>query len=274
MSQRGEKLWALIEDNYLGLDAPALEESFARHLEYSQAKTRFTATPHDAFKSACYAVRDRIMEQWNDTQRAYYEVNAKRVYYLSLEFLLGRALGNALINLGIRGEMRQALEELGQSLESLEEQEPDAGHRNGGLGRLAACYLDSLATLQLPGYGYGIRYDYGIFEQQIRDGQQVEHPDPWLRFGHPWEIVRPEYQYRVRFGGHVHQRRDETGKLRHELHGTTDVFALAYDVPIPGYRNGTVNTLRLWRARAFQEFDLADFNGGDYLAGVEEKNLS
>ena len=156
MSQRGEKLWALIEDNYLGLDAPALEESFARHLEYSQAKTRFTATPHDAFKSACYAVRDRIMEQWNDTQRAYYEVNAKRVYYLSLEFLLGRALGNALINLGIRGEMRQALEELGQSLESLEEQEPDAGLGNGGLGRLAACFMESMATLGLPAVGYEI----------------------------------------------------------------------------------------------------------------------
>jgi starch phosphorylase len=268
------RLWSLVEDFYLASDGEALLRSLAAHVEYSQAKTRHTATPFDWYASLALTVRDRLMERWNDTQAAYYEANAKRVYYLSLEFLMGRTLGNALLALGMTDEITRVLNDLGQHLEELREIEPDAGLGNGGLGRLAACFLDSLATLQYPGYGYGIRYDYGIFEQVIRDGQQVERPDRWLRYGNPWEIVRPEYAVTVRLGGRVELQPDARGEARRVWVEDRAVQAIPFDTPIPGYGNDTVNTLRLWSAAAVEEFDLGPFNRGDYVAAVSEQILS
>ncbi|HVO17925.1 MAG TPA: glycogen/starch/alpha-glucan phosphorylase, partial [Anaeromyxobacter sp.] len=198
----------------------------------------------------------------------------KRVYYLSMEFLLGKALESNLINLGLLDAMRDALDGLGLDLEDLYPEEPDAGLGNGGLGRLAACFLDSMATLALPAYGYGIRYEFGIFDQEIREGWQVERPEEWLRFGNPWEIPRPEHQLPVRFYGRTEHYADERGKLRVRWVDARRVLGMPYDTPIAGFRNGTVNTLRLWRARASEEFDLGDFNRGDYLAAVEDKNVS
>ena len=269
-----DRLWSFIEQTYLPSDKESLQRSFARHMEYSQARTRFTATPLDCFKAAAYAVRDRIMERWNDTQQAYRASKAKRVCYLSLEFLLGRALGNNLLNLGLTGPLGDALQEFGYDLEELQQQEADAGLGNGGLGRLAACFLDSLATQRLPAVGYGIRYEWGIFEQRIDRGSQVERPDPWLRRGFPWEIVRPEYEYAVGFGGSVTSAPDEQSEgdeLRFTWQPAETVLALAHDVPVVGHGNDTVNTLRLWSAQADQEFDLRHFNRGDYVAAVEQR---
>ncbi len=269
-SQR-DSLWSFIEQTYLPSDREALQRSFASHLEYSQARTRYTATSVDCFKAAAFAVRDRIMERWNDTQQAYRSSKAKRVCYLSLEFLMGRALGSNLLNLGLKGPLGEALAEFGYDLEELQQQEADAGLGNGGLGRLAACFLDSLATQQLPAVGYGIRYEWGIFEQRIEGGAQVERPDPWLRHGFPWEIVRPEYEYPVGFGGTVSSQRDEQGELRFVWTPAESVRALAHDVPVVGYRNETVNTLRLWGAKADRQFDLQHFNWGDYVAAVQQR---
>lgn len=266
-----EKLWSLIEDRYLALDKESLQSSFANHMEYSQSKTRYTAQEFDCYKSAAYAIRDRLMERWNDTNQTYFHKNVKRVYYLSLEFLMGRAFSNTLINLGVYSEMEEAMREFGYSLENLIEIEPDAGLGNGGLGRLAACFLDSMATLQLPGEGYGLRYDYGIFEQKIVDGHQVESPENWLRFGYPWEIVRPEYQYVVQFYGNVRSCTDKEQKQVLVWENTEKVLALPYDIPIPGYKNDTANTLRLWSAKATKEFELREFNMGDYIGAVESK---
>ncbi|HUV08911.1 MAG TPA: glycogen/starch/alpha-glucan phosphorylase, partial [Spirochaetia bacterium] len=196
------------------MDAQTLKESFWRHLEYSLAKDEYSATLRDNFKSLALTVRDRLFERWIETQQSYYDNLSKRVYYLSLEFLIGRTLGNAVMNLGIEGQVEKAVVELGNDLEALEEIESDAGLGNGGLGRLAACFMDSMAALQLPAYGYGIRYDYGIFFQRIHNGFQVETPDNWLRYGNPWEIERPEYLYPVRFYGKSEQYTDEKGKTR------------------------------------------------------------
>ena len=176
-----------------GMDPDSLQESFVNHLEFSLAKDEYSATDHDRFTALALTVRDRLIERWIETQQTYYREDAKRVYYLSLEFLMGRALGNSLINLGIYDEMKEGLAELGYDLEELRGEEGDAGLGNGGLGRLAACFLDSMATLELPAYGYGLRYEYGIFTQRIYDGFQVEAPDNWLRYGNPWEIPRPEF---------------------------------------------------------------------------------
>lgn len=261
-----EKLWSLIEDRYLALDKESLQSSFANHMEYSQSKTRYTAQEFDCYKSAAYAIRDRLMERWNDTNQTYFHKNVKRVYYLSMEFLMGRAFSNTLINLGVYSEMEEAMREFGYSLENLIEIEPDAG-----LGRLAACFLDSMATLQLPGEGYGLRYDYGIFEQTIVSGYQVESPENWLRFGYPWEIVRPEYQYVVHFYGNVSSYTDKAQKQVLVWENTEKVLALPYDIPIPGYKNNTANTLRLWSAKATKEFELREFNMGDYIGAVESK---
>jgi starch phosphorylase len=252
----------------------SLQRAFAHHLEYSLAKDEYTATPRDRFVSLALAVRDRLVERWIRTQQTYYERDAKRVYYLSLEFLLGRTLGNSLVNLGLEETAHRALHELGYDLEALEETEWDAGLGNGGLGRLAACLLDSMATLELPAYGYGIRYEYGIFFQRIVAGHQVETPDTWLRYGNPWEIGRPENLYPVRFYGWVREDTDERGHLRHEWVDTRDVMAMAYDTPIPGFKNDTVNTLRLWAAKSTREFDLEHFNYGDYEKAVLDKNQS
>jgi starch phosphorylase len=250
----------------LGTDAPALKQAILEHLEYTLAELPgHVDSAWEPYVALALAVRDRLVQRWVRTQDRYYEVDAKRVYYLSLEYLIGRTLGNSLVNLELEDECRQALEELGYSLEDLREAEWDAGLGNGGLGRLAACFLDSLATLGYPAYGYGLRYDYGIFHQRIVDGSQVEIADSWLRYGNPWEIARPSDRFRIQFFGRV-----EGGRWA----DTSDVFATPYDTPVPGFRTGTVNTLRLWSARAVREFDLGEFNMGDYIGAIESRARS
>jgi starch phosphorylase len=258
-------------NEFLGMDVESLEESFVHNLEFAQAKDEFSATEYDNFRSLALTVRDRLFERWIVTQQGFYSRKAKRVYYLSLEFLMGRALGNAILNLGLEQETSRAMQELGYRLESLEDREYDAGLGNGGLGRLAACFLDSMATLALPAYGYGIRYEYGIFFQRIQGGAQVETPDNWLRHGNPWEVERPEFMYPVQFYGQVSQRTDADGRLRFDWQDTQVIMAMAYDTPIPGYRNDTVNNMRLWAAKSTREFDLDYFNHGDYERAVSDK---
>jgi starch phosphorylase len=214
------------------------------------------------------------MERWNQTRHAYDANDSRRLCYLSMEYLMGRTLSNAALNLGISDSTRQALQQLGLELETVAEHEHDAGLGNGGLGRLAACFLDSCATLQLPVLGYGLRYQYGMFRQHIIGGYQVEEPDHWLRDGHPWEIERAEYAQRIHFGGRSESYRDAGGIQRMRWIDTHDVLAIPYDVPIPGYHNGTVNTLRLWSAAATDEFDLEEFNAGDYPEAVAAKNAA
>ena len=259
---------------FLGMDVESLKESFVHNLEFALAKDEFSATDRDKFNSLALTVRDRLIERWIETQQSYYRRKCKRVYYLSLEFLIGRALGNAVINLGLERNVEQALLELGTSMEELQELEHDAGLGNGGLGRLAACFLDSMATLALPAYGYGIRYEYGIFFQRIRAGAQIETPDNWLRYGNPWEIERPEHLYPVHFYGRVSQSEDEKGRTVFDWVDTRTVMAMAYDTPVPGYRNGTVNNMRLWAAKSTREFDLDYFNHGDYELAVSDKDRS
>ncbi len=261
-------------NDFMGRDIESLKISFVNHLEYSCGKDEYSATKHDGFKSMAYTTRDRLIEKWVETQQTYYDNDAKRVYYLSLEFLIGRTLGNSLINIDLYDSSRKALEEVGYNLEEVEEMEWDAGLGNGGLGRLAACFLDSMATLELPAYGYGIRYEYGIFFQRIVNGYQIEKPDNWLRYGNPWEFSRPEYLYFVHFYGKVHQYIDNNGVLRNEWVDSDKVLAMGYDTPVPGYQNNTVNNLRLWSAKATREFNLDYFNHGDYERSVSEKSSS
>jgi len=263
-----------LKGEFLSADAKSLQKSFARHLESSLVKDDYSATELDIYKSLSYTVRDRLVERWIATQQTYYDRDVKRVYYLSLEFLLGRVLGNNLVNLNFIEECCRAMHELGFELEEICEQEWDAGLGNGGLGRLAACFLDSMATHEFPAYGYGIRYEYGIFSQRIQDGYQIETPDNWLRYENPWEIARPEYLYPIQFYGRVHQYRDANGILKTEWLDTQGVMAMAYDIPIPGYGNNTVNNLRLWEAKSTREFDLSYFNKGDYIKAVEDKQRS
>lgn len=252
-------------------DSPeAIRDGFANHLKYDLAEDRYTATPHDRFLALGWAVRDRLVKGWIRTQQAHHYRKVKRVYYLSLEFLMGRAMANNVINLGIENQVGEALASLGIDWRKLCELEEDAGLGNGGLGRLAACFLDSLATLDIPAYGYGIRYDYGIFRQKIENGRQVEEPDDWLRYGSPWEIARPDYRIPVHFGGRVVSEH-VNGKLQHRWVDTQPIFGIPYDRPVVGYGAATVNTLRLWSARGTEEFDFADFNAGDYIGAVEHK---
>ena len=257
-----------------GMNADSIQLSFANHLEYSLSKDQYTATNRDLYYSLALTARDRLVERWIHTQQCYYQHDAKRVYYLSAEFLMGRLLINNLINLGIYAEAQKAMEALHIDLEEISENEPDMGLGNGGLGRLAACFMESMATLEIPAYGYGIRYEFGIFDQAIRDLGQVELPEIWLKYGNPWEIPRPEYTLTVHFYGRVKQITLPDGTLKTEWVDTSDVIGIAYDTPIDGYGNDTVNTLRLWSARASKEFDLKYFQGGDYLKAVEEKNIS
>jgi len=219
-------------------------------------------------------VRDRLIERWMETMRTYYRKDVKRVYYLSLEFLMGRTLGNSLHNMLIYDDFQEAVDEIGLDLNTLEYIEDDAGLGNGGLGRLAACFLDSMATLRLPGYGYGIRYEYGMFTQRVENGHQVEYPENWLRRGNSWEFPRPEVLYPVRFYGHVVQYRDNQGRPQFRWENADQVMAMAYDTPIPGYGTNTVNNLRLWAAKATRDFELTYFNEGDYARAVEAKNAS
>ncbi|HEX9023230.1 MAG TPA: glycogen/starch/alpha-glucan phosphorylase [Geobacteraceae bacterium] len=256
----------------LGMDVLSLVNDFRRYYTYSLGRDRHSRSAHYAYQALVLTLRERLMERWKQTRYAYEEADCKQAYYLSLEFLMGRALGNAMLNLGLQEDTTLALQCLGMELEELAESEHDAGLGNGGLGRLAACFLDSCATLQLPVTGYGIRYDYGMFRQQIVEGEQVEYPDHWLRDGNPWEIERPEYTQRVCFGGRTEYRRNAAGRLSVHWVDTNDVLAVPYDVPIPGYKNNTVNTLRLWRAAATDEFDLGEFNAGLYPESVAAKN--
>jgi len=248
-----------------------LQRSFLRHLQYTIVKDKFSATKADLYLALSYAVRDMLVERWLDTQQSYYNNDSKRVYYLSMEFLMGRTLGNSLINLGLMDEWENALKEMGIDVKDLQESEWDAGLGNGGLGRLAACFLDSMATMALPAYGYGIRYEYGMFYQSIVDGNQHETPDNWLRYGNPWEFPRQEHLHQIKFQGRVIEFTGDNGEKRHSWIDTTDVMALAYDVPIPGYGNDTVNTMRLWTAKSTRDFELMSFNQGNYLGAVESK---
>jgi len=257
-----------------GQDRDSLRHSLCNRLIYSLGKDPITATHRDWFLTTADAVRERLIERWMETMRSYYESDVKRVYYLSMEFLIGRLLSNSLMNMGFYEECREALEDLDLDINRIKELEGDAGLGNGGLGRLAACFLDSMATLSLPGYGYGIRYEYGMFYQKIENGAQVEHPDNWLRYGNPWEFPRPEVIFPVKFGGRVVQFKDDQGRCHFHWVDTEDVMAMAYDTPVPGYDTNTVNNMRLWSAKASRDFNLKYFNEGNYIKAVEDKNES
>ena len=255
-------------------DQLSFEQSLSNHMMYTEGKLAKTATERDWYEASAHSVRDHLIEKLSETIDNNYAEDPKRVYYLSLEFLIGRTLSNAALNLGIQPELRDGLKALGQDLEHIEELETDAALGNGGLGRLAACFLDSMASLDVPGMGYGIRYEYGMFNQRIEHNQQIEYPDNWLRYGNPWEFQRPERLYPVKFMGYVVNL--STGKGSNEHHHWVDnetVMAMAYDVPIPGYKTETVNSLRLWAAKAPREFDLESFNAGDYIGAVQEKEV-
>ncbi len=258
----------------LGTDRASLIKSLSNRLIYSLGKDPITATHRDWFHTTAYAVRERLIERWMETMRSYYRSDAKRIYYLSMEFLTGRLLTNNLMNMGFYRDCKHALADLELEIERISELESDAALGNGGLGRLAACFLDSMASLSLPGYGYGIRYEYGMFTQRIENGFQVEHPDNWLRYGNPWEFQRPEVLYPVRFGGRVVQFKDEQGHLRFHWVDTEDVMAMAYDTPVPGFGTNTANNMRLWSAKASRDFNLKYFNEGNYIKAVEDKTES
>ena len=263
-----------IEDDRTSLHPDALRRAFFDHLKYSRGNPLDTATAYDRYVALALSIRDRLVERWVATERAYAESKAKRVYYLSAEFLLGRLLLSNLQALGVERSYRDVLHELLIDLDDLLEQEPEPGLGNGGLGRLAACFLDSMATLGLPGLGYGIRYEFGIFEQEIHGGEQVERADEWLRFGNPWEIARPELAVEVGFGGVSQSVPDGSGGYRVVWAPQDRVLGVPHDVPIAGYRNNTVNSLRLWAAKASREFDFGMFNAGDYVHAVEGKNAT
>ena len=254
--------------------ASGLRKSFVDHVEYTRGKSYDSASPFDRFTALALTVRDRLARSWVETQRRYAKHDVKRAYYLSAEYLLGRALGNNLISAGLWPQAQEALKDAGLDLTTMLEMEPDAGLGNGGLGRLAACFLDSLASLDMPGMGYGIRYEFGIFTQEIINGYQVERADEWLKFGNPWEIVRPDRAVPVRFFGHVEHHQEPDGTQSARWVGGKTVLGVPWDTPIAGFGGRTVNTLRLWQARASAEFDFALFNDGDYERSVVEKNDS
>jgi len=257
----------------LGNDEKSLESSFLHYL-YNTFGRNLHSSGYYLFKAMSYSVRDRLMARWRDTWLSHYEAGTKKAYYLSMEFLIGRSLGNNLLNAGIEEPMRSMLGRLGMSLEEVEAAERDAGLGNGGLGRLAACFMESCATLQLPVMGYGLRYKYGMFRQRIQNGYQVEDPDPWLRQGeYPWEVQRADYTCVIPFGGSTRRYKDpHDGRLIIHWEHDEEVLAVPYDVPIAGYRNETVNTLRLWSATSAEDFKLSEFNAGSYFEAVAEKN--
>ncbi len=267
-----EKLiWA---DLHKEMTSKGIKMSFFVNRIFTLAKDNYSSTIYDNYRALAFTIRDRIVERWMQTQQRYHKENLKRVYYLSMEFLIGRLLGNFIYNLGIEKQTYEAVEDLGFDVDELREQEADAGLGNGGLGRLAACFLDSMATLSIPAHGYGIRYDYGIFKQKIENGNQVEIPDEWLSLGCPWEFPRPEYTVTVKFYGRVDTSCDFNNNLCSHWVDTQDVLAVPYDIPIIGYKNDVVNTLRLWSARSTEGFDLEYFNNGDYEEAVYRKIFS
>ncbi|OQW95237.1 MAG: glycogen phosphorylase [Beggiatoa sp. IS2] len=274
MTESAKKRIHLEKGDFLGLDAQSIQEGVRKHLNYTIAKHSVTATDRDWYNALAYTIRDRLTERWMSTIHGQYHHDAKRVYYLSMEFLTGRMLINSVVNMGLYEECCQAIADLGMPPHLIWEVEPEPALGNGGLGRLAACFLDSMATLNLPGFGYSIRYEYGIFRQSINDGYQVEHPDNWLRYNNPWEFPRSEMFYPVRMGGRVVEYTDEKGRKGHDWVDTEEVIATASDIPVPGYGAKTVNNLRLWSAKSTHDFDLRYFNEGNYIKAVEDKNYS
>jgi starch phosphorylase len=264
----------LLQAPALPMTAEAMFSDFTHYFRRTLGRRTIHTRQPFLYQSVVLATRDRLMERWNQTRIAVQRDQSRRVCYLSLEFLMGRLLRNALQSLGTEGATAEALDRLGLDLEDLYEREQDAGLGNGGLGRLAACFLDSCATLRLPVIGYGIRYHYGMFHQRIEDGFQIEEPDDWLRDGFPWEIKRIELTQTIKFGGQSTAYTDSAGETRHTWVDTHDVLAIPYDIPIPGYRNDIVNTLRLWSAGATDEFDLEEFNAGSYADAVASKNAA
>lgn len=267
--KKTETLWALMS-SYIPRDVQTIQTNLVNHLEYTLARTRFNFDKSACYKACALTVRDRLIESWNDTQQHLTVQNPKRVYYLSLEFLMGRSLKNALVNIDMEAEYGRAIDELGYKLEELYDEERDPGLGNGGLGRLAACFLDSLATLDYPAWGYGIRYNYGIFKQQIINGAQVEVPDYWLVNGNPWEIERNDVTYPIRFYGNV-RKEIVDGKERSIWNEGELVYAVAYDNPIPGFNTFNTINLRLWRSEPANQFDFASFNHGDYFKALEAR---
>jgi starch phosphorylase len=257
-----------------GLDSESLAQDFQRYFSHTLGRDNYRTSPFYQFIALAMTLRDRLMEGGNKTRHIYDKQDSRHVCYLSMEYLLGRSLRNAALNLNLTDTLAEALNLLGLNEEDIAEREHDAGLGNGGLGRLAACFLDSCATLGLPVIGYGIRYKYGMFRQEIIDGYQVEEPDSWLRDGHPWEIERSEYQQMVQFGGRVEHYLDDAGRSHARWLDSHDVMAIPFDIPVPGYRNGTVNTLRLWSALATDEFDLEEFNAGSYTEAVATKTAA
>ncbi|MFT4730231.1 MAG: starch phosphorylase, partial [Granulosicoccus sp.] len=255
-------------------NSAALKQSITQHYSQTFGRDVDTDSAHYLYKAVALSVRDRLMDNWRATRQATEEGTVKRTCYLSMEFLMGRAFGNAVQNLDLSAELSKALQELGLAMEDIAELEHDAGLGNGGLGRLAACFLDSCASLALPVTGYGLHYRYGMFRQSIENGWQVESPDNWLVEGHVWELERPEISCRVRFGGNVELVDKINGEVTHRWVNTDDVLAVPYDVPVPGYKNGIVNTLRLWRSAATDEFNLNEFNAGGYTEAVSAKNAA
>ena len=262
-----------VADNDAEMSAAGLRKHFERHLRWTLAKDRYSATDRDRYYALALTVRDRLIDRWIATQQTHHKQNVKRIYYLSLEFLIGRLLGNNVINLQMEDTCRTAMSQEGLSWEALREYEIDAGLGNGGLGRLAACFLDSMATLNLPAIGYGLRYDFGIFKQNIANGYQVEQPDEWLKLGYPWEIAHPEFSFEVQSEGRGAARPGPRGDEWHWV-DTKTVIGIPYDLPVVGYGGGTVNTLRLWSAKAAEEFDFDDFNRGEYVDAVANKVLA
>ena len=262
---------ATIRDSF---DKELFKRSVLYNIKTLYRKTLEEASPQQIFQAVAYAIKDQVVDMWLETQKQYEKKDPKTVYYLSMEFLMGRAMGNMMINMKAYKDVAEALDELGLDLNVVEDQEPDAALGNGGLGRLAACFLDSLATLGYAAYGCGIRYRYGMFKQKIKDGYQVEVPDNWLKDGNPFELRRPEYAKEVRFGGYVNVRTDENGRNNYYQEGYQAVKAVPYDLPIVGYGNGIVNTLRIWDAEPIDVFRLDSFDKGDYQKAVEQENLA
>ena len=258
-------------DSYLKNDVLSIQESIVHHVEFTLARSRYKFDSREAYFAAAHSLRDRLIERWNDTQAWIRHKDPKRVYYLSMEFLMGRTFLNALSNLGVITQYREALDGLGYDMEAVQEAERDAALGNGGLGRLASCFLDSMATLNLPAWGYGIRYEYGMFRQVVTDGFQKEQPDYWLTFGYPWEIQRPHVAYPVKFYGHVSVHEGEDGRQNFNWSAGEEVTAVAYDNPIPGFKTQSTINLRLWAAKPCQEFDLEAFNTGDYVSSIIDK---
>src|SRR5437667_8392079 len=261
------------EDVHSGLSPATIARAFCDNLAYRQARFPAVATQNDNYMALAYSVRDRVLHRWINTARTYFDLRSRTVCYLSAEFLMGPQLGNNLVNLGIYDQVREAIQEIGLDLDALLEQEEEPGLGNGGLGRLAACFLDSLATLGIPCIGYGIRYEFGIFDQALRDGWQMELTDKWLRLGNPWEIPRPEIVFDVKFGGRT-EGYEQDGHYRVRWVPDRVVRGTAFDTPVVGYRVNTVNLLRLWKAEATESFDFQAFNVGNYYGAVLEKVVS